>query len=202
MLTWFARQPAVLQSLLATLFTWFLTALGAGMVFFFKTINKNVLNAMLGFASGVMIAASYWSLLAPALEMGEAQAALTGGIPWLPAVLGFLAGGLFLFILDKTLPHLHPSAQDGKPEGIKASWRRSLLLVLAITIHNFPEGLAVGVAIAGAAETLGSGGLVGALTLALGIGIQNFPEGAAVSIPLRREKMSRRSSFLIGQASG
>lgn len=192
-----AVNPVVL-ALLATLFTWGLTALGSSMVFFFKSINKKILNAMLGFAAGVMIAASFWSLLAPAIEMAERK----GQTPWIPAVIGFLAGGLFLFLVDKLLPHLHMGPETANAEGIKTSWQRSVLLVLAITLHNIPEGLAVGVAFGSLAEQHTAGTLAGAVALALGIGIQNFPEGAAVSIPLRREGFSRFKAFMYGQFSG
>ncbi len=187
------------QAVCASFFTWGVTALGAALVFFFKTINRSVLNGMLGFASGVMIAASFWSLLAPAIEMAERA----GGSGTLPAVTGFLAGGGFLWLSDKLLPHLHPGGHHhAEPEGIHTHWRRSVLLVLAITLHNIPEGLAVGVAF-GALAVDGSGAtLGGAIALALGIGLQNFPEGAAVSIPLRREGFSRWKAFVYGQASG
>ena len=195
---WFLQQNHVLQALLATIFTWAVTALGAAMVFFFKKINKKVLDAMLGFAAGVMIAASYWSLLAPAIEMSENN----GGSPWIPAVVGFLLGGVFLFAADKLIPHVHPGFAKSESEGIKTSWQRSVLLVLAITIHNFPEGLAVGVAFGAVAAGVPSAAIGGAIALAIGIGIQNFPEGAAVSVPLRREGFSRRKAFAAGQASG
>ncbi len=198
----------VLLALFAGLFTWGLTALGAALVFFFKTINQKILNAMLGFASGIMIAASFWSLLNPAIAMAEEM----GANPLIPAVFGFLGGGLFLYLVDRLLPHLHMGLDRSKAEGIKTSWQRSILLVMAITLHNIPEGLAVGVAFGALGTALtaagASGGaaaaasLGGAIALALGIGIQNFPEGAAVSIPLRREGMSRRKSFWYGQASG
>jgi len=188
----------ILLALFATLFTWAVTALGSGMVFFFKTINRRVLNAMLGFAAGIMIAASFWSLLKPAIEMSEAR----GGSPWLPAVIGFLSGGAFLFLVDKILPHLHMGLDTSKAEGIKTSWQRSILLVLAITLHNIPEGLAVGVAFGALAVDGSSASLGAAIALALGIGLQNFPEGAAVSIPLRREGLSRGKSFWYGQLSG
>jgi ZIP family zinc transporter len=194
----FAELDPVLQALIATLFTWFLTALGAAMVFFFKSINRKVLDGMLGFAAGVMIAASYWSLLAPAIEMAEES-----DLPaWLPATAGFLLGGLFLWIADKILPHLHLGFPMAEAEGLKTSWQRSVLLVLAITLHNIPEGLAVGVAFGALASNLPSATLAGAIALALGIGIQNFPEGAAVSVPLRREGVSRLKSFWYGQLSG
>ena len=188
----------VLLAFIATLFTWAVTALGASMVFFFKTINKKILNSMLGFAAGVMIAASVWSLLIPAIEMAEAR----GSIPWLPAVIGFLSGGAFLLVIDKILPHLHLGLSIDKAEGIKTTWQRSVLLVLAITLHNIPEGLAVGVAFGALANNPDTGLLAGAIALALGIGLQNFPEGAAVSIPLRREGFSRLKAFNYGQLSG
>jgi ZIP family zinc transporter len=194
----FSGLNPILQAFIATLFTWFLTALGAGMVFFFKRIKRKVLDAMLGFAAGVMIAASYWSLLAPAIEMAEAS----GGPAWVPATVGFLMGGAFLWLVDKLLPHVHPGFPTSEAEGISTSWRRSVLLVLAITIHNIPEGLAVGVAFGALAADLPSASLGAAMALALGIGIQNFPEGTAVSVPLRREGISRLKSFWYGQLSG
>ncbi len=198
MMAWFIDLHPVIQALLATLFTWGVTALGASLVFFFKTINRKVLDAMLGFAAGVMIAASFWSLLAPAIEMSENM----GLIPWVPAVVGFLLGGLFLRGIDLVLPHLHLDKPLEEAEGIPTTWRRSVLLVLAITLHNIPEGLAVGVAFGAVAYNLPSATLAGAIALAIGIGIQNFPEGAAVSVPLRREGMSRRKCFWYGQLSG
>ena len=198
MVDWFVGQNTVLQALIATLFTWFVTALGDGLVFFFKTINRKVLDGMLGFAAGVMIAASFWSLLAPAIEMAE-ESSLPA---WIPATAGFLMGGLFLWIADKIIPHLHLGFPMEEAEGIKTSWHRSILLVLAITLHNIPEGLAVGVAFGALASDLPSATMAGAVALAIGIGIQNFPEGAAVSVPLRREGFSRLKSFWYGQASG
>lgn len=188
----------ILLALIATLFTWGMTALGSAMVFFFKSINKRVLNLMLGFAAGVMIAASFWSLLSPAIEMAEKS----GGYPWLPAVVGFLLGGGFLYGVDHLMPHLHMGFENNKPEGIKTSWQRSILLVMAITLHNIPEGLAVGVAFGAITQNPDLGALSGAIVLGLGIGLQNFPEGAAVSIPLRREGLSRRKAFMYGQLSG
>lgn len=188
----------LIQTLIATLFTWGVTACGAGLVFFFRTINQRIMNLMLGFASGVMIAASFWSLLNPAIALGEEL----GLKPWLPAAIGFLAGGLFLWIVDKLLPHLHMGVEKDKAEGVKTSWQRSVLLVLAITLHNIPEGLAVGVAFGAASIGVGSTSLASAIVLAIGIGLQNFPEGAAVSIPLRREGFSRLKAFTYGQASG
>lgn len=188
----------VLQALLGTLFTWGMTAFGAAGVFLAKDVNRKVLDVFLGFAAGVMIAASFWSLLAPAIEMASGM-----GIPgWLPALIGFLAGGGFLYGIDKLLPHLHLGLPDSEAEGIKTSWHRSILLVLAITLHNFPEGLAVGVAFGAAAAGLPEATIASAVALAIGIGIQNFPEGLAVSAPLRREGMSRWKSFMYGQASG
>jgi len=195
---WFTELPHVTQALIATCFTWFMTAAGAALVFFFKSINRRVLDGMLGFAAGVMIAASFWSLLAPAIEMAE-ESALPA---WIPAVIGFLLGGAFLWGIDKTLPHLHLGLPVEDAEGIKTSWRRSVLLVSAITLHNFPEGLAVGVAFGAVSANLPAASLAGAVALAIGIGIQNFPEGAAVSVPLRREGLSRRKSFWYGQMSG
>ena len=195
---WFVEMHPVKQALVATLFTWGVTALGASFVFFFKTINRKLLDAMLGFAAGVMIAASFWSLLAPAIEMVEAE----GGRPWVPAVVGFLTGGAFLWVIDKILPHLHLGFPREEAEGIKTSWHRSVLLVLAITLHNIPEGLAVGVAFGAVAAGVDSATLGAAVALALGIGIQNFPEGLAVAAPLRREGWTRRKSFAYGQASG
>jgi ZIP family zinc transporter len=188
----------ILQALLATCFTWFVTALGASTVFFFKSINQAILDSMLGFAAGVMVAASFWSLLAPAIEMA-AESALPA---WVPATVGFLLGGAFLWGVDKVLPHLHIGAPIEEAEGIKTAWQRSVLLVLAITLHNFPEGLAVGVAFGALSAGLPATSLAAAVALAVGIGLQNFPEGAAVSVPLRREGLSRLKSFWYGQLSG
>lgn len=188
----------VLLALFATLFTWGITAFGSAMVFFFKNINQKILNSMLGFAAGVMIAASFWSLLKPSIEMAEES----GVISWVPALVGFLSGGAFLLLVDKILPHLHLGLSVDKAEGIKTTWQRSILLILAITLHNIPEGLAVGVAFGALANNPDTGMLAGAIALALGIGLQNFPEGAAVSIPLRREGFSRLKAFNYGQLSG
>ena len=197
-LNFLLEYDPILLALFATLFTWGVTSLGASMVFFFKSINKKVLNSMLGFAAGVMIAASFWSLLKPSIEMAEKN----GSIPWVPAVIGFLSGGAFLLIVDAILPHLHLGLSTDKAEGIKTSWQRSVLLVLAITLHNIPEGLAVGVAFGALAHNPDAGMLAGAVALAIGIGLQNFPEGAAISIPLRREGLSRLKAFNYGQLSG
>lgn len=188
----------VTQALLATLFTWGVTAAGAALVFFVKAVNRKLMDSMLGFAAGVMIAASFWSLLAP----GIALAGQMGYTPWLTAVIGFMAGGIFMRAVDKFLPHLHPGLKIEQSEGIKTSWQRSTLLVLAITLHNIPEGLAVGVAFGAVAAQLPSATIGGAIALAIGIGLQNFPEGTAVAMPLRREGMTRAKSFLMGQASG
>jgi ZIP family zinc transporter len=195
---WFKDLNPLWQALLATSLNWFLTACGAGLVFFFRTINRKVLDGMLGFAAGVMIAASFFSLLRPSIEMAR-EMDLPG---WIPAVMGFLLGGVFLWTMDKILPHLHMGFPTEEAEGIKTSWRRSILLVLAITLHNIPEGLAVGVAFGAVYANLPSASLAGAMVLSLGIGIQNFPEGTAVSVPLRREGLSRLKSFTFGQLSG
>jgi len=196
--SFFQDLNPIVQALLATCFTWGMTALGAAVVFTAKTVNLKVLDSMLGFAAGVMIAASYWSLLAPAIEMSEGK-----DIPaWLPAVAGFLLGGIFLRVMDRLLPHLHIGFSTSEAEGVKTSWRRSTLLVLAITLHNIPEGLAVGVAFGALAAGLPAASLGAAIALAIGIGIQNFPEGLAVSMPLRREGLSRWKSFWYGQLSG
>lgn len=192
---YFESINPVLAALYATLFTWFLTALGASFVFFFKNMNRIVLDGMLGFTGGVMVAASFWSLLAPAIEMSKGE----GFVKVIPAAVGFLLGALFIFALDKTLPHLHINFKE--TEGIKSPWQRTTLLVLAITLHNIPEGLAVGVLFGGVAAGIPEASIAGAVTLAIGIGIQNFPEGIAVSMPLRRMGMSRTKSFMYGQSS-
>ncbi len=197
MIDFFIGLHPVLQALIATCFTWGVTALGSAGVFLAKDISKKTLDAMLGFAAGVMIAASFWSLLTPAIKMSEGK-----DIPaWVPAAAGFLFGGIFLRGIDKILPHLHLGFPIEEAEGIKTSWQRSTLLVLAITLHNIPEGLAVGVAFGAVAAGIPSATLAGAIALAIGIGIQNFPEGLAVSLPLRREGMSRLKSFWYGQLS-
>ncbi len=198
MMDWFLGLHPIMQALIGTLFTWLMTALGAAVVFPAKELSRRTLDGMLGFAAGVMIAASFWSLLAPAIEMAEDM----GYIPWMPAVVGFLLGAFFLRLVDRTLPHLHMYLPTEAAEGIKTRWRRTTLLVLAITLHNIPEGLAVGVAFGAVAAGYESATLAGAIALAIGIGIQNFPEGTAVSMPLRREGMSRAKSFYYGQLSG
>jgi ZIP family zinc transporter len=198
MIAFFEKFNPIIQALFGTAFTYGVTALGAAGVFLSKEINKKLLDAMLGFAAGVMIAASYWSLLAPSIEISTSL----GAIPWIPPAVGFLMGGLVLWGIDKILPHLHLGLPIAEAEGIKTSWHRSILLVLAITLHNIPEGLAVGVAFGAAAAGVQGASLTGAIALALGIGIQNFPEGLAISAPLRREGMSRGKSFFYGQLSG
>jgi ZIP family zinc transporter len=196
----FAKESPILAALYASLFTWGLTAAGAGLVFFFKKANRAVLDGMLGFTGGVMVAASFWSLLAPAIENSEGE----GFIKVIPAALGFALGAVTLFGLDKLMPHLHINFKETEAEGLKTDWHKTVLLVLAITLHNIPEGLAVGV-LFGAAATLEGAEqtimVVSAISLAIGIGIQNFPEGFAVSMPLRRQGLSRFKSFWYGQMS-
>jgi ZIP family zinc transporter len=188
----------ILQALLAGCFTWGVTALGAALVFLASGVSRKLLDAMLGFAAGVMIAASFWSLLAPAVELS----AELGAPPWLPPAVGLLTGGLTLAMIDRLLPHLHPGMPDSAAEGLPTPWRRTTLLVLAITLHNIPEGLAVGVAFGAAADGVGAATTASAVALALGIGLQNFPEGVAVAMPLRGGGLSRLKSFWYGQLSG
>lgn len=202
-MAWFYELNPVIQALIATIGTWAVTALGASLVFFAKNISRKYLDASLGMAAGVMIAASFWSLLAPAIDMAAADPRYGETWKWFPPLVGFVLGAVVLRVIDKILPHLHPDLAVA--EGPKTSWQRSTLLVLAITIHNFPEGLAVGVAF-GAAALSASGEangatIGGAIALAIGIGLQNFPEGSAVSLPLRREGMGRMRSFWYGQLS-
>ncbi len=197
MIEYFQNFNPVVQALIATLFTWFMTALGAAGVFISKNINRRILDGMLGFAGGVMIAASFWSLLAPAIEMSQ-EIILPS---WFPAAAGFLIGGVFLSSIDKILPHLHINFRKDEAEGIATNWQRSTLIILAITLHNIPEGLAVGVAFGAIASGIPSASLTGAVALAVGIGIQNFPEGLAVSMPLRREGLSRFKCLWYGQLS-
>ncbi len=187
----------VVQALIAGIYTWGFTAVGASLVFAAKEFSQKIFDSMLGFAGGVMIAASFWSLLAPAIEMSQHS----GMVPWIPPAVGFLLGTVFLRLMDRVLPHLHLGFPSNEAEGVKTSWHRSVLLVLAITLHNIPEGLAVGVAIGAAASGLPEATAAGAMALAFGIGIQNIPEGLAVSVSLRREKMSRFKSFWYGQLS-
>lgn len=194
-LTYLSDVDPIAAALIATIFTWLVTALGASVVFFFKKVDKTALDGMLGFTGGVMVAASFWSLLAPAIEMSKGE----GFVKVMPAVIGFTLGAGFLFALDKTLPHLHVNFK--KTEGMKSAWQRTTLLVLAITLHNIPEGLAVGVLFGGVAAGIPEASISGAVVLAMGIGLQNFPEGIAVSMPLRRMGMSRGKSFFYGQSS-
>lgn len=198
MIDFFQQFSPLIQVLIATGFTWGVTAAGASLVFFTRKVNQRLMDSMLGFAAGVMIAASFWSLLAPGIEMAQQM----GQTPWLTAVIGFMGGGIFMRLTDRLLPHLHPGLATNQSEGIKTSWQRSTLLVLAITMHNIPEGLAVGVAFGAVAAGLPSATIGGAIALAIGIGLQNFPEGTAVSMPLRREGMGKKKSFFLGQASG
>lgn len=192
---YFESISPVVAALYATLFTWLLTALGASSVFLFKSMNRTFLDGMLGFTGGVMVAASFWSLLTPAISMSEGD----GFIKVLPAAVGFIFGALFIFLLDKILPHIHINFKE--TEGVKSPWQRTTLLVLAITLHNIPEGLAVGVLFGGVAAGVPEATIAGAVTLAIGIAIQNLPEGIAVAMPLRRMGMSRTKSFLYGQSS-
>ena len=194
---YFESINPVLAAFYASLFTWVLTALGASLVFLFKGMNRGLLDGMLGFTGGVMVAASFWSLLAPGIEMSPGE----GFVKVIPAVVGFGLGALFLFGLDKILPHLHINFKESEKEGVKSPWHRTTLLVSAITMHNIPEGLAVGVLFGGVAAGIPEATIGGAVALAMGIGIQNFPEGIAVSMPLRRQGVSRFKSFWYGQMS-
>ena len=194
---YFESINPVLAAFYASLFTWILTALGASLVFFFKGMNRGLLDGMLGFTGGVMVAASFWSLLAPGIAMSPGE----GFVKVLPSAIGFGLGALFLYGLDKILPHLHINFKESEKEGIKSPWHRTTLLVSAITMHNIPEGLAVGVLFGGVAAGIPEATIGGAVALALGIGIQNFPEGIAVSMPLRRQGVSRFKSFWYGQLS-
>jgi len=187
----------VLAALIATVFTWLVTAAGAALVFVMKDLNRRALDGMLGFTGGVMIAASFWSLLAPAIEMSPGE----GFQKAMPAAIGFAAGAVFLFALDKFLPHLHLNFPQEKTEGVQTKLNKTILLVLAITLHNIPEGLAVGVLFGGVAAGIPEASVGGAIALAIGIGLQNFPEGIAVSFPLRRMGLSRGKSFWYGQLS-
>lgn len=188
----------ILQALLATSVMWFATTLGAAAIFLKREPSRKLLDGMLGFAAGVMIAATFWSLLAPAIAMSRG-----GAMPaWFPAVVGFILGGVFLRGIDMILPHLHAGLGIAEAEGLPTSWRRSTLLVLAMTLHNIPEGLAVGVAFGAVAAGLPSATLTGAVALTIGIALQDIPEGIAVSAPLRREGLSRRKSFWLGSISG
>jgi ZIP family zinc transporter len=192
---YFSQLDPVQGALYATLFTWGITALGASSVFLFKSMSRVALDGMLGFTGGVMVAASFWSLLSPSIEMSAGE----GFAKVMPAAIGFGLGALFIFGLDKILPHIHINFK--KSEGIKTPWRRTTLLVLAITLHNIPEGLAIGVLFGGVASGIPEASIAGAVALAFGIGLQNFPEGIAVAMPLRRSGVSRLKSFWYGQLS-
>lgn len=194
---YFKSLDPVYAAFLATLFTWGLTALGASLVFLFRGMNRAFFDGMLGFTGGVMVAASFWSLLAPGIEMSPGE----GFEKTIPALVGFGLGALFIFGLDKILPHLHVNFKMSESEGIKTPWHKSVLLTLAITLHNIPEGLAVGVLFGGVAAGFEGASIGGAVALALGIGLQNFPEGFAVAMPLRRQGLSRWKSFNYGQMS-
>jgi zinc transporter, ZIP family len=197
MIDTFLAWPPVLQAFVATVFTWGLTAVGAGAVFFFREVSRKALDTALGFTAGVMIAASFWSLLNPAIDMAEEM----GMVKWLPALIGFIAGALSMRLVDFILPHVHLFGRMTDAEGVKTSWRRATLLVLAITLHNIPEGLAIGVAFGAVGAGYEAATIGGAIALAIGIGIQNCPEGTAVSVPLRREGMSRAKAWWYGQLS-
>jgi ZIP family zinc transporter len=197
MYQWFLLLHPVVQALLAGVFTWGVTAAGAASVFLARRIDQRLLDSMLGFSGGVMLAASYWSLLAPAIEISR-----HGSLPpWVPPAFGFLLGGGVLWLLDKSLPHLHLGFPQSEAEGPTTAWQRAVLLVTAITLHNIPEGLAMGVAFGGVIAGVPATSVAAALALAVGIGIQNFPEGVAVAMPLRSEGMSRLKSFWYGQLS-
>ena len=207
---WFILQNPIIQALIAGLFTWTLTAMGAGLVFFFNSSNRKLLDMSLGFTGGVMIAASFWSLLAPAIEYVELQNeyGLSTTPSWVAPAIGFFLGAIFLYILDKIIPHLHLFGKREEAEGMTTNWRKTILLVLAIALHNIPEGLAVGVAFGALANpellNLGDNSIFtigSAIALAIGIGIQNFPEGFAVSMPLRRQGVSKFKSWQWGQLS-
>jgi len=194
---WFLLLHPVLQALLAGLFTWGVTAISASCVFLAREVNRKLLDSMLGFSGGVMLAASFWSLLAPAIEISmHGQVAA-----WLPPAIGFLFGGAILWILDKSLPHLHLGFPREQAEGPKTNWQRAALLVTAITLHNIPEGLAIGVAFGGVIAGMPATSVAAAVALSLGIGFQNLPEGVAVAMPLRSEGLSRLKSFWYGQLS-
>lgn len=195
---YFSEIGPLQAALLATTFTWFVTMLGASLVFFFKTLSRGILDPMLGFTGGVMVAASFWSLLNPAIEMSER---LYPTMSWMPAAVGFFLGSMFIYVLDKYTPHLHINFGEHEKEGTKTQWHKTTLLIMAITLHNIPEGLAIGVLFGAAALGMPEASIAGAIALAIGIGIQNFPEGIAVAMPLRRHGVSRRKSFWYGQLS-
>lgn len=197
MLTYFTELSPITQAFLATLFTWGVTALGAGLVFFTNTVSRRLLDLSLGFAAGVMIAASFWSLLAPSIALAREM----GMIPWLPAVIGFLLGGALIRLADALLPHLHMFKPLDEAEGKHTKWARSVLLVVAITLHNVPEGLAIGVSFGAADAGLANATLGAAVALSIGIGLQNAPEGTAIAMPLRGDGLSRFKAWWFGQLS-
>lgn len=199
--TWFFELNPLWQAFFAGAMCWFATALGAAVVFINKGVSRKFLDTALGFAAGIMIAATIWSLLEPSMAMAEGL----GMIKWVPATSGFLLGALFIRLIDAYTPHLHLGLPKDAAEGVKTKWRRATLLVMAITIHNIPEGLAVGVLFGAAASGIdptGTASVMAAITLAIGISIQNIPEGMAISLPLRGEGVSRFLSFTYGQLSG
>lgn len=196
--TFFHNAGPVWSALIGGVFTWLCTLLGASFVFFFKEMKRSVLDTMLGLSGGIMLAASIFSLLVPSIEMSEKS---FPSMPWMPAMVGFAFGALFVYGLDKFLPHLHINFKQSEAEGVKSSWHRTTLLIMAITLHNIPEGLAVGVVFGAALNGMGDASVAGAIALAIGIGIQDIPEGFAVSMPLRRQGLSRWKSFYYGQLS-
>ena len=202
-MNWLQEQPVVLQAFFAGLFTWSCTIVGSAVVFFFKTVSRKLLDIMMGFAAGVIIAASFWSLLQPSIEYAKGN---YGVWSWMPAALGFLLGGFFLRFIDAVVPHLHLSKKDvseaeSLPEHSRNKLSKTALLFLAITIHNFPEGLAVGVTFGALSSNSSPEVFIGAVGLALGIGLQNVPEGAALSIPIRTDGESRLKAFYWGSMS-
>lgn len=196
MIDWFINLNYPIQAFIATLFTWGITALGAAVVFLFKNVNKNIMDGMLGLAAGVMLAATFWSLLSPAIEMANAL----NLISWLVVALGIIAGGLLLFLGDKIFDYF--ATKNNRNITDNTRFKRCLMLITSITLHNIPEGMAIGVAFGSLGYGLEGATLGAAVMLAIGIGIQNFPEGSAISLPLRREGMSRTKAFLIGNISG
>lgn len=195
-INWTQYSPVTL-AFIATTFTWLITALGASLVFFIPSINQKFFDTMLGFTGGVMVAASFWSLLNPAIELSKG----VGMMKAIPSLVGFLLGGGFLWFLDKVIPHLHINSPISEAEGIRTNWHGTTLLVLAITLHNIPEGLAIGVLFGAAAQGVEGASYAAAVSLAIGIGLQNFPEGISVSFPLRRQGLSKAKSFFYGQLS-
>jgi len=198
MMEFFINAHPAVQALIAGCFTWLLTALGSAVVFFSKNLNRKVLDGSLGFAAGVMLSVSFWSLILPAVKLSCDR----GSMAWVPATIGFLVGGIFMRLIDKLVPHLHLYLPIDQAEGVKTSWHKDTLLFLAMSMHNIPEGLVIGVAFAAAAQGMPGATLAAAVALAVGIGIQDIPEGMAVSVPLRKRGASRFKSFWYGQLSG